>query len=309
MNIEYQGEPIILALGFFDGVHLGHLALLQEAIRIGQKNQYKTGVMTFSEHPLELIFPNYTPWLITDNEEKRKIITEAGIDYVFLNSFNERLMQLTPEKFITDYLLKRYNIKGLVVGYNYNFGYKAAGTTNTLKELGRIYDFSVDIVAPCIVEKHPVSSTFIRELISCGQVEEVKPYLGRCYQLSGEVIRGKGLGHQYGIPTANLKLDKKRILPSTGVYYTHVMVKGRTYDGLTNLGFNPTFEKHPFSIETYIFDFEEEIYGQEIQIEFIEKIRNEIKFENIEDLILQIKSDIDLINKRFRKKTHVITLS
>ncbi|MDI3536751.1 MAG: riboflavin kinase / adenylyltransferase [Eubacteriaceae bacterium] len=302
MNDNYQGEAIILALGFFDGVHLGHLSLLKEAVRIGKEKKYKTGVMTFSAHPLELIFPNYTPWLITTNDEKRRMIHAAGIDYVFLNAFNERLMKLSPEKFVTDYLLKRYNIKGLVVGYNYNFGYKATGTTNTLKELGRIYDFNVTIVAPCVIDKHPVSSTFIRELISCGQVEEVKTYLGRYYQLSGQVIRGKGLGHQFGIPTANIKLDKKRILPNTGVYFTKVTYQGKSYDGLTNLGFNPTFEKHPFSIETYIYDFDDEIYGHELSLQFIRKVRNEIKFDNIEDLIAQIRSDIVLIDEKFRHR-------
>ncbi|AFA48728.1 bifunctional riboflavin kinase/FAD synthetase [Acetobacterium woodii] len=298
---SYQGNEIVLALGFFDGVHLGHQALLSETIKIGKNIGCETGVMTFQEHPLELIFPNYTPWLITSNTEKETMIRDFGVDFVFINPFTEELMKLTPEKFITDYLLTKYNVKVIVVGFNYNFGYKGMGTTQTLQELGQKYGFSVVILPPFIINTHSVSSTFIRELISCGQVDEVSTYLGRKYTLSGIVIQGKGLGHQFGIPTANLKLNKKIILPSTGVYYTSVHFKGRCLHGLTNLGFNPTFEKHPFSIETYIYDFDEDIYNQEITIEFIKKIRDEIKFNTINDLINQIKKDISYIRSEYIK--------
>lgn len=297
----YHGEEIVLALGFFDGVHLGHQALLKETKIIGENLKCKTGVMTFKEHPLELIFPNYTPWLITSNTEKESMIQGFGVDYVFLNPFTEKLMKLTPEKFITDYLLKKYNVKAVVVGFNYNFGYKGSGTTEILIELGKKHGFSVEILPPFIINTHSVSSTFIRELISCGQVDEIKTFLGRDYALNGVVVLGKGLGHQFGIPTANLKLNKKIILPSTGVYYTHVYYKGRCLQGLTNLGFNPTFEKHPFSIETYIYDFDEDIYGEEITIVFKEKIRDEIKFDSIEDLITQIRKDITLIKNNYIK--------
>ncbi|MBK5243772.1 MAG: bifunctional riboflavin kinase/FAD synthetase [Eubacteriaceae bacterium] len=295
----YQGEKIVLALGFFDGVHLGHQALLNETVKIGKAKGYKTGVMTFKEHPLEFIFPKYTPWLITSNDEKEVMIHDLGIDYFFINTFNEKLMKLSPEKFVVDYLLKKYNIKTIVVGFNYNFGYKGAGTTKDLIALGEKFGFTVSVIPPCIINKNPVSSSFIRELISCGQVEEVKTFLGRDYTLTGKVVEGKGLGRQYGIPTANIQLQKKIILPNTGVYFSHVYYKGKCFYGLTNLGFNPTFEKHPFSIETYIFDFEENIYGDDITIVFKKKIRNEIKFETVDALVSQIKDDIEFIRKNY----------
>ncbi len=280
-------------------MHLGHQALLDETLKIGREKKIKTGVMTFKEHPLELIFPKYTPWLITTNNEKVKRIEDYGIDYVFINSFSEVLMKLSPEEFIKDYLLKEYNVKTVVVGFNYNFGYKGVGTTETLKKLGKIYKFSVKIIPPCIINKHSVSSSFIRELISCGQVEQVKNFLGHDYSLTGKVVKGKGLGHQYGIPTANLLLYKKTILPNAGVYFTIVHYQNQSYYGLTNLGFNPTFEKHPFTIETYIFDFNKRIYDDEITIDFKQKIRNEIKFESIEELIQQIKIDIKDIRNNY----------
>lgn len=300
-NTEYQGEEIVLALGFFDGVHLGHQALLKETIKIGNENGCKTGVLTFEEHPLELIFPKYAPWLITRNDDKIAMIKDLGIDFVFLNPFNETLMKLTPEKFVTEYLLKKYSVKDIVVGFNYNFGYKGTGTTDKLIALGKEYNFNVSIIPPCIINKNPVSSSFIRELISCGQVEDVKTFLGRNYAITGKVVEGKGLGHRYGIPTANIQLQKKRILPSTGVYYSHVYYNGQRYHGLTNLGFNPTFENHPFTIETYIFDFEKDIYDEEITVVFKKKIRNEIKFENIDELITQIKEDIKNIKDNYIK--------
>jgi riboflavin kinase/FMN adenylyltransferase len=297
----YNGEAIVLALGFFDGVHLGHQALLKRTKEIGDQLGIKTGVMTFKEHPLERIFPNYTPWLITSNAEKEAKIRKFGLDYVFLNPFTERLMKLTPEKFITDYLLKKYNVKVVVVGYNYNFGYKGAGTTEKLRELGQEYGFTVEILPQYSIDKHSVSSTFIRELISAGQVEEVSKFLGHDYALTGQVVEGKKLGRQYGIPTANIKLDPKIVLPNTGVYYTHVYFNGKCLNGLTNLGCNPTFEKHPFSIETYIYDFDGDIYGEEITIVFKNKIRNEIKFDSVDDLIAQIRSDIEDIRANYIK--------
>ena len=297
----YHEEEIVLALGFFDGVHLGHQALLKRTKEIGDQMGIKTGVMTFKEHPLERIFPNYTPWLITSNAEKQALIQKIGLEYVFLNPFTEHLMKLTPEKFITDYLLKKYNVKAVVVGYNYNFGYKGAGTTEKLKELGRTYGFAVEILPQYTIDKHSVSSTFIREMISTGQVDEVKDFLGRDYALTGKVVEGKKLGRQYGIPTANIKLDPKIVLPNTGVYYTQVYYQGKCLNGLTNLGCNPTFEKHPFSIETYIYDFDEDIYGEELTIVFKNKIRNEIKFDTVDDLIAQIRSDIEDIRNRYIK--------
>ncbi|MGL4606430.1 MAG: bifunctional riboflavin kinase/FAD synthetase [Eubacteriaceae bacterium] len=301
INEKYGNEEIALALGFFDGVHFGHQVLLKETLNVAKRKKIKTGVMTFSKHPLELIFPNYSPWLITTNEEKTQLIKNLNIDYVFINDFTDELMRFTPEEFIVSYLLKKYNVKAIVVGFNYNFGYRGTGTVKTLKNLGEKYGFEVSVVDSYMVDEIAVSSTYIRDLISCGQVETVETFLGREYSITGKVITGKGLGKQYGIPTANIKLTKKRILPNAGVYYTNVIYKGKKFHGLTNLGFNPTFEKHPFSIETYIYDFDQDIYNEEITIIFKRKIRNEIKFENITDLIHRIKVDIDTIKKNYIK--------
>lgn len=170
-----------------------------------------------------------------------------------------------------------------------------------LTEFGKRFNFGVTVIPPCIIDGQSVSSTLIRELIGTGKVNEVSTFLGRDYSIEGTIVKGKGLGHTFDIPTANLKMKEKVILPSSGVYYTKIKVRGQEHDGLTNLGFNPTFEKHPYSIETYIYDFDENIYGDYVTLTFKERIRGEIKFDNLGDLVAQIKSDIRNIHTRYRK--------
>ena len=226
---------------------------------------------------------------------------DLGIDYVFLNPFNDQLMCYSPKAFIRDYLLQKYNVAHIVVGFNYSFGFKGEGDIQMLTEFGKRFNFGVTVIPPCIIDGQSVSSTLIRELIGTGKVNEVSTFLGRDYSIEGTIVKGKGLGHTFDIPTANLKMKEKVILPSSGVYYTKIKVRGQEHDGLTNLGFNPTFEKHPYSIETYIYDFDENIYGDYVTLTFKERIRGEIKFDNLGDLVAQIKSDIRNIHTRYRK--------
>ncbi|MDD2413753.1 MAG: bifunctional riboflavin kinase/FAD synthetase [Eubacteriaceae bacterium] len=300
MQYNKNNDGIVMALGFFDGVHRGHQSLLKKTIDVANKKHMRACVMTFKRHPLNLIFPAYAPDMITTNEEKIVIMKKMGIDDVYLNVFNEDLMNYEPEAFIKDYLLLKYNVKHIVVGFNYTFGYKGEGTTTDLLEYGKNYGFGVSIMPPQVINGQAVSSTLIRELISTGKVSDVCPFLGRYYSIQGVVVSGKRLGHTFNIPTANLHLSEKVILPSRGVYYTKVMVRGKIYDGLTNLGHNPTFEKHPYSIETYIYDFDNNIYGEEIKVTFIKRHRGEIKFPTLDALVTQIKEDICYIDKNYR---------
>lgn len=301
MVTKYNGEEIVLALGFFDGVHKGHQQIIERTIACAKEKGLKSAIMTFTEHPLNEIFPAYAPFLLTGNIQKIRLMKEMGIDYVFLNDFDETLMRLSPQAFIGDYLLRKYNVAEIVVGFNYTFGYKGKGTTDTLKEYGEIFDYEVQVVEPFVIGKQAVSSTFIRQLISSGAVDKVEPYLGRKYRVEGPVVIGKGLGHRYDMPTANLRLSEPLILPGSGVYYTTVDFQGQIFDGLTNLGFNPTFEKHPYSIETYIYDFDQSIYGDMLGITFENKLRGEIKFASVDELVTRVKSDIALIDREYRR--------
>ncbi len=297
-----MNQEMALALGFFDGVHKGHQKLLEKTMAVAEENHWLSGVMTFKSHPLNLIFPAYAPKMITTNAQKMAVMKAMGIDRIFINPFTEELMNLSPEAFIRDYLLLKYNVKHLVVGFNYTFGYKGAGTTKDLVDFGDEYGFAVSVMPPCVIGGETVSSTRIRELIATGKVEAVPPLLGRPYAVEGEIVTGKRLGHTFDVPTANLQPDVAAIMPSTGVYFTKVTLDGKQYDGLTNLGYNPTFDKHPYSIETYIYDFNQNIYGHHLKVSFLKKIRDEIKFESVDALITRIKHDIHFVDQMYRKK-------
>lgn len=292
----------MLALGFFDGVHNGHKTLINQTVTIAQKNQCASAVLTFKEHPLRLIFPAYAPSMITTNDEKVAIIKSMGIDEVDINPFDEALMNHSPEEFVRDYLLSRYHVGHIVVGFNYTFGYKGEGNTDTLMALGKKYGFGVSVMPPTVIDGQTVSSTLIRDLIASGKVSEVETFLGRKYTINGSVVIGKRLGHTFGIPTANLKLSDTVILPGAGVYFTRVRVRGRSYDGITNLGHNPTFEQHPYSIETHLYDFSDNIYGEAMSVTFLERVRGEIKFDSLDELIAQIKKDIAFADEHFRHR-------
>lgn len=297
-NIFFD-HPTSIALGFFDGLHLGHQQLIKHMMQIASEKSLESCVVTFDIHPLSLAFPKYAPKLISSNKEKTIILKNMNVDKFVLLPFTEELMNYDPESFIKDILVERLKVNHVVVGFNYNFGYKGKGTAQLLKTLGSEYGFETSIVNPYEIDNQVVSSTFIRNLITGGKVDVAEKYLGRKFTLTGPVIRGKGLGREFNIPTANIRIDKSRITPEPGVYYTHVIYENKEYYGLTNVGFNPTFENHPFSIETYIYDFHQDIYDKEITIIFYKKIRKEKKFKTLEDLIKQIENDIQSIRKKY----------
>ncbi|QSX08684.1 bifunctional riboflavin kinase/FAD synthetase [Alkalibacter rhizosphaerae] len=297
-----QNQPTAIALGFFDGIHLGHRHLMEEMIRMAGDNGWKSCVLTFKQHPLTKVFPKYAPKLITSNEEKLRILQEMGIDQVVFMEFTDEVMNLEPRDFVKKILVDRLKAKGIVVGFNYNFGKKGTGNSKMLESWSKELGYDVKVVDPIVdKEGQVVSSTFIRNLIVNGKVDRVAKYLGRDFSVLGKVIRGKGLGRQFHIPTANIKIAENHILPDAGVYYTTIEVEGEMYHGLTNVGHNPTFENHPFSIETFIYDFDRDIYGNTVQLFFHKKIRKERKFDSVDALIAQIQSDIAMIREKYVK--------
>ncbi|NTW71100.1 MAG: bifunctional riboflavin kinase/FAD synthetase [Eubacteriaceae bacterium] len=299
-NVDFNEKaPSAVALGFFDGLHLGHQALIKKMLEIAETNNFESCILTFRQHPLTLIFPTYTPKLISSNDEKIEVLEELSVDKLVFIEFTEEIMNYDPEEFVKEVLIKRLNVKSVIVGFNYNFGHKGQGTAELLKELGKKYGYEVTIVSPIEINGQIVSSTLIRNLIVNGKVDQVEKYLGRKFSVNGEVVRGKGLGRQFAIPTANMIVDEDHILPDAGVYYTSVNVRGISYHGLTNVGYNPTFENHPFSIETYIYDFDDDIYGEYVDLTFIRKIRKEKKFNSLDELIKQIQHDIQQIREKY----------
>lgn len=295
---DLEFSPTVITLGYFDGIHLGHQRLIDTTKKIAAKKNIKSAVFTFKTHPLSIISPEKAPKLLFSNDKKIEIVESLGIDYMIYLDFTFNMMNEKPEEFVKNILVDKFNAKHIVVGFNYKFGYKGMGTSNTLIELGKKYNFEVTIIEPVKINDQTVSSTLIRTLIENGEVELAKSYLGRPYSMTGVVILGKGLGKKLSIPTANIAVEDTTIIPSYGVYYTKVLLHNHQFDAITNVGNNPTFLNHPIVIENYLFNFNHEIYGEKIEVFFLKKIRSERKFNSIEKLASQIKKDINFV-KRF----------
>lgn len=285
-----ENDDIYIALGSFDGLHKGHMSLIKKVSQLAKANGGKSMVYTFKDHPLNTIDPKFAPKLIMDNDTKLNLLVESDIDFVLLQTFDDKFMKLSPENFIIS-ICKRFNIKGMVVGFNYRFGYKNQGDVDLLFNLSKKYNFNLTVMNPFKDEHTIISSTLIRQLIKEGKIKKANSYLSMPFMIKGNVVRGKGLGETIGYPTANIDYDKRYVLPGEGVYYTNVKYNETFYRGITSIGFNPTVYGEKLTIETYILDFNENIYGKEIHLCFIEKTREQIKFPTVEDLVEQLKLD------------------
>ena len=287
---DIQTSDNYIALGSFDGLHLGHLSLIHKVHEEAEKNGGKSIVYTFKNHPRAVLNKENGPKLLMDNNEKAEILEQCGIDMLYFQEFDSEFMKMTPKEFI-EFLINKFNAKGLVVGFNYKFGYKNMGDTDLLKELQKEYGFKLFIMEPCNYKDEVISSTRIRKSIENGHVYEAYEMLSHPLRLSGKVIHGRQIGRTIGFPTANLDYNKKYILPAIGVYYTNVKVNNTIYKGITSVGNNPTVEGKSLTIETYILDFDKDIYDENIEVFFLKKIRNEKKFNGIEQLKDQLKKD------------------
>ena len=279
-----------IALGSFDGLHKGHLSLINEVKKISSENNGFSAVLTFTRHPLEEICKEKAPKLIMKNEYKFEVLDKAGIDFVIMREFNKKFMEKTPEEFIK-MLIEEYNVKGIVVGFNYKFGYKNTGNVELLKELAPKYGYILRVMDPFVYKGEVISSTRIRKAISEGNVKDARNMLSRPYSIEGEVVHGKKLGRTIGFPTANIKIEKNLVIPAKGVYYTNILYNNNIYRAITSVGNNPTVNGEKLSIEPFILNFDKEIYGEVIRIYFIERMRNEKKFDSIDDLVEQLKKD------------------
>ncbi|MBS5927148.1 MAG: bifunctional riboflavin kinase/FAD synthetase [Clostridium sp.] len=285
-----EGTYSYVALGSFDGLHSGHLSLVNKIIELANENKGRSIVYTFKNHPRTLIKGTTPPKLLMDNESKEEILESLGVDLIYFEEFNEEYMKLTPEGFIK-YLCEKFKVKGIVVGFNYRFGYKNIGNIEMLKELSTKYGYELYVMEPCNYENEVISSTRIRNELFNGNVDKAMKMLNRPYIIKGKVVHGKKLGRTIGFPTANLDYSKEILIPSKGVYYTNVEWQGKIYKGITSVGNNPTVNGNKLTIETYILDFNNDLYGHNIKVYFIKKIRDEKKFNSIDDLVIQLKKD------------------
>lgn len=290
-------EDTVIALGAFDGVHRGHRELIGRTVDNAKKLGYKSSVFTFLNHPSEVLAPQKKVRLITNNKIKTEIIEELGVDYLFLVPFNSEMAIIEPEAFVS-ILTEKLNAKQLVCGYNFSFGYKGKGNGNTLKNLSQKYSYDVDIVDRITYKGSHVSSSVIRKLFEEGNIEKANELLGYCYYYKGEVVQGKKLARTIGMPTANVWFDEN-ICIKNGVYITSTVIDGKEFKSVSNVGYNPTFDEKKRVLETCIFDFDENLYGRNIEIMFHKFRRGEMKFDNVEKLKATMTEDMESAKKYF----------
>lgn len=289
-TLKNEEKNNYIALGSFDGLHLGHLSLIEKVKGLAKDNNGKAIVFTFKNHPRIFLNPNCHIQLIMSNDEKIKVLEEKGIDILAFKDFDDEIMKMMPEEFVK-WLCDYYKVKGIVVGFNFKFGYKNLGNVELLEKLQEKYNYKLYVMEPCMINDEVISSTLIRNELLQGNVNKVFNMLSRPFMLCGKVVDGKKLGRTIGFPTANLEVKGKKVIPKKGVYYTNVEVNGKIFKGITSIGNNPTVNGIDLTIETYILDFNNDIYDKEINVYFIDRIRDEVKFNNIEELITQLKKD------------------
>lgn len=287
-----------IALGSFDGLHLGHRALVQKAIEVAKKNKGKSMIYTFKNHPLSIINKEIMPKLLMDNDMKIRVLDHIGVDYLSLINFSREFMEISPEDFISN-IVENYNAKGIIVGFNYRFGYKNLGDITLLKKLSVKYNFKLYVINPIKQNNELISSSRIRNIISeQGDIKKANSMLYVPFSVEGKVVRGRQIGREIGFPTINLDYNKDYVIPKGGVYSTIVKYKDKFYKGVTNIGYNPTVENQKLSIETHILDFNNNIYDETIRVYFTGRIRDEKKFDSLEELACRIEKDKEYVEKQ-----------
>lgn len=286
-------ESYTLAIGFFDGVHAGHQAVIQEALNKGKERNIKTAVMTFDPHPsLVLGGRKEQIFYITPLEQKIEILSELQVDAVFVVRFTSDFAKLTPAEFIESFI-KQANVKHVTAGFDFTFGAFGKGTMEDMEQLSE-GKYTVSVVGKQELSGEKISSTRIREELKSGNMEKVKELLGRPFMLSGVVVHGDKRGRTIDFPTANIQPAEGQFTPATGVYAVKIRVQEKWYDGVCNVGFKPTFnnpDEKRLSIEVHIIDFDQSIYGEEVIVHWYMRIRSEQKFDGIDALKAQITKD------------------
>jgi len=285
----------ILTTGTFDGVHFGHKIIIDRLKEIAKNQNGETVLLTFSPHPRMVLFPDdHNLQLINTLDEKIKLLEQAGIEHLIIHPFTMAFSRTTSMQFVRDIIVNELNTHKLVIGYNHHFGRNREGSFEHLKEYAPLYGFEVEEISAQLIDDVSISSTKIRNSLLSGDVSKAADYLGYNYPLKGQVIEGQQIGRTLGFPTANLKvLDGSKLIPKDGVYAVHVEVKRQTFKGMMNIGNNPSLISKKHSLEVHIFDFDSDIYDEQIEVRFIKHIREEISFDNLDALKIQLEQDED----------------
>ena len=284
-------DETVIALGNFDGVHKGHQEVISKTVKNAEAAGLKSAVFTFSNHTRTMMKGAPQVKNIQYQHEKAEKMAELGVDYLFNIPFTEEIMRMSPEAFIKDILVDRMRIKEAYCGFNYRFGSKASGNPETLMREGLKLGFGIHVQEAYVIDGIVVSSTEIRKYIAEGDMEACNRFLGRIYTIDGVVIEGNRLGRTIGFPTCNIPADSSMAIPPNGVYITTCTVGGKDYPSVTNVGVKPTVGTYDINIETHIFNFNRDVYGEEIEVHFIKQTRPEMKFSSVDELKKQIEKD------------------
>ncbi len=287
-------KPTILTIGTFDGVHEGHQKLLKKLKDLKSLYGLNTVILTFAPHPRKVLFPEQKDLkLLTSTAEKLELLENFGVDITVVYPFSKEFAQLESEDYIKNVLKKSLNVKHIIIGYDHKFGKNREGDINTLHSYSEKFNYTVEEISALDINSIAVSSSKIRQAIDNGDIKLANTFLGYPYSLTGKVIGGKKLGKTIGFPTANIVIEEpEKITPKIGVYFVEINYYNEQFFGMLNIGKNPTTDTDDLvKIEVNIFNFTKEIYGETLKIKFLERLRDEIKFNSLEDLIEQLKRD------------------
>lgn len=300
--------PCVATIGFFDGVHLGHRYIISKVVEMARREGLASMVVTFERHPRQVLHSDWCPQLLSTLDEKVELLSQTGIDYLVVLQFDEAMASLSARDFMHDILQQQLEVKVLVIGYDNRFGHNRTEGFDDYVSYGHEMGMSVVQGDPIEVGSLRVSSSKIRRLLAEGQVEQAAECLGRPYMLSGRVISGDHIGTEIGFPTANLQLaEDGKLVPGSGVYAVKVKLEGLPdlYHGMMNIGSRPTFGGHIQTLETHLFHFDSNIYGQQMTVSFVSRLRSETKFDSREALMSQLESDLRQAEAALNKKTEL----
>ncbi len=289
----------VVTIGNFDGVHLAHQTLLRRVVEVARPQGMLATAITFEPHPIKILSPDHAPKLLTPLARKIELIESVGIDLLVVLPFTRELARKSPLEFVRQVLVRPLHASSVHVGPNFRFGYRQSGDVEILEELGKQEGFRVEVVPMLEVRGDRVSSTRIRELLAEGQVHKANRLLGRPLSVRGPIVAGMGVGRKHTVPTLNLAPIEEQ-LPKVGVYVTHTLLSGVLHDSVTNVGFKPTFGDHRLTVETFLLDFSGQIDATDMEIEFLYRLRDEMKFQNPAILKVQIQEDARRSLKFFR---------
>jgi len=296
-------KDMLLTIGVFDGVHLGHKYLLSQLTEHARQQDLLSGVVTFCQHPQEVLSPQTRLPFLTGLAERTNLLKNEGVEAIITLSFTSELAQLSARQFVG--LLKRYlRMRGLVIGPDFTLGQNRAGNANSLRTLGQDMNFTVTVIPPIMINDEVVSSTAIRNALANGDMKKVLNLAGRPFSLNGRVTSGAGRGLELGFPTANLGIALEQALPADGVYATWAYIDGKAYQSMTNVGKHPTFDGSQRTVEVYVLDYHSDLYERELKIDIMARLRSEERFDTVDELKKQITEDIKqgraILNSRGR---------